>query len=90
MIAGLGIVCNEISSANLDRNKDFITIIPNEKFNDIPFIQKTLEENRKISVNKRSEIRNYALEKFSWKNIIQNQYLKNIKNLDAPPSPLLT
>lgn len=79
LMVGLGIVCNEISSANLDRNKDFITIIPNEKFNDIPFITKALEENRKISVNKRGEIRNYALEKFSWKNIIQNQYLKNIR-----------
>ena len=81
LMAGLGVVCNEISSANLDRNKDFITIIPDNKFNDIPFIQKALEENRTISVNKRGEIRNYALEKFSWKNIIQNQYLKNIKNL---------
>ena len=81
LIAGLGIVCNEISSANLDRNKDFITIIPNEKFNDIPFIQQALEENRKISVSRRKEIREYALEQFSWKNIIKNQYLKNIENL---------
>jgi len=81
LMAGLGVVCNEISSANLDRDKDFITIIPNHKFNDLVFIQKAIEENRKISVNKRSEIRNYALEKFSWKNIIQNHYLKNIEKL---------
>ena len=81
LMAGLGIVCNEISSANLDRSKDFITIIPNQKFNDIPYIQKALEENRKISVNKRQEIRKYALEQFSWKNIIQNVYLKNIDKL---------
>ena len=81
LMAGLGVVCNEISSANLDRDKDFITIIPDNKFNDIPFVQKALEENRKISVNKRGEIRKYALEKFSWKNIIQKQYLKNIKKL---------
>lgn len=81
LMAGLGVVCNEISSANLDRDKDFITIIPNNKFNDIPFVQKAIENNRKISVNKRSEIRSYALEKFSWKNIIQNVYLKNIEKL---------
>ena len=81
LMAGLGIVCNEISSANLDRSKDFITIIPNKKFNDIPFIQKSLEKNRKISMIKRNEIREYALEKFSWKNIIQKQYLKNIREL---------
>lgn len=81
LIAGLGIVCNEISSANLDRSKDFITIIPNNKFNNIPFIQKSIEENRKISIRKREEIRKYALEKFSWKNIIKNQYLKKIEDL---------
>ena len=39
------------------------------------------EENRKISVNKRGEIRKYALETFSWINIIENQYLKNIREL---------
>ena len=81
LMAGLGVVCNEISSANLDRDKDFITIIPDNKFNDIPFVQKALEENRKISVHKRGEIRTYALEKFSWKNIIQKQYLNNIEKL---------
>jgi len=81
LMAGLGVVCNEISSANLDRDKDFITIIPNDKFNDLPFIQKAIDENRKISVKKRKEIRSYALEKFSWKNIIENKYLKNIEKL---------
>jgi len=81
LMAGLGVVCNEISSANLDIDKDFITIIPNEKFNDIPFIQKAIEINRKISISKRDEIRKYALTKFSWKNIIQNHYLKNIEKI---------
>ncbi len=81
LMAGLGVVCNEISSANLDRTKEFITIIPDNKFNDISFIQSAIEENRKISINKRDEIRNYAITKFSWKNIIQNVYLKNIENL---------
>lgn len=70
-MCGLGVVCNEIRSANLDREKDFITIIPNDKFNDIPFIQKAIEENRKISIQKREEIRKYALDQFSWKNIIK-------------------
>ena len=80
-MCGLGVVCNEIRSANLDREKDFITIIPNDKFNDIPFIQKAIEENRKISIqtkrrNKKICFRPIFLEKY-----YQNQYLENIKNL---------
>lgn len=81
LMAGLGVVCNEISSANLDKDKDFITIIPDEKYNDISFIEDALEKNRKISVLRRKEIREYALDKFSWKNIIKNQYLKKINEL---------
>jgi len=57
LMAGLGVVCNEISSANLDRTKEFITIIPNNKFNDISFVQKSIEENRKILEEEKRKIR---------------------------------
>ena len=81
LIAGLGVVCNEISAANLDRTKDFITIIPDNKFNDINYLSDALAKNREVSLSKREEIRKYALETFSWKNVIQNQYLKTIQDL---------
>ena len=74
-------VCNEISAANLDRTKDFITVIPDNKFNDINYVSDALAKNREVSLSKREEIRKYALETFSWKNVIQNQYLKTIQDL---------
>lgn len=81
LMAGLGVVCNEISAANLDKTKKFISIIPNHKYNDIDFIEKTVEENRKTSIEIRNEIRQYAEEQFSWANIIKNIYLPKIKCL---------
>jgi hypothetical protein len=35
LIAGLGVVVSECSSANLDLSKKFITVIPNDKLNDL-------------------------------------------------------
>jgi glycosyltransferase involved in cell wall biosynthesis len=81
LMAGLGVVCNETSCANLDSSKDFITVIPDDKYDDISYVQNALEENRKVSLLRREEIREYALTEFSWKNIIQNDYLKNIREL---------
>ena len=51
------------------------------KYDDISYVQNALEENRKVSLLRREEIREYALTEFSWKNIIQNDYLKNIQGL---------
>jgi len=70
LISGLGVVVSECSSANLDLSKDFISIIPNEKLNDLEYVSKIINENRKISILKREEIREYALNTFSWNKII--------------------
>jgi glycosyltransferase involved in cell wall biosynthesis len=81
LIAGLGIVVNEISSANLDLTKEFITVIPNDKLDDIEYIEEKIKKNREYSVKNRNEIREYALENFSWDSIIK-KYIKNILELD--------
>ena len=70
LIGGLGVVISECSSANLDLSRDFISIIPNDKLNDLAYVSKIIEENRKISILKREEIREYALNTFGWNNII--------------------
>ena len=77
LICGLGVVISECSAANLDE-KEFITIIPNDKLNDIDYITRKIIKNRIISLSKRNEIREYALNKFSWNNII-NKYLDDNK-----------
>lgn len=78
LMAGLGVVISECSCANLDLSKPFITVIPNEKLNDISYITNEINKNRLKSVEKRNEIREYAIEQFSWKNII-DKYLRIVE-----------
>lgn len=71
MAAGLGLVLSEQSTANLDLNKPFITVIPDDKLDDTDYLKKSIEENRKISVDMRKEIRQYCRDNFDWCAIIQ-------------------
>jgi len=73
LMCGLGVVLSECSAANLD-HKDFITIIPTERLNDIAFVEQEIIRNREISVSKRQEIRDYGLTMFSWSTIV-DRYL---------------
>ena len=77
LIAGLGVVVSECASANLDLNKSFITVIPNDKLDDISFIEQQIIMNREISINMRPQIREYALSKFTWSSVIDS-FLQNI------------
>lgn len=76
MSAGLGLVLSEPASQSLDISKPWINIIPENRIQDINFINSTISENRQISSNMRKDIREYA-EIFDWKNIIK-QYLSEI------------
>ena len=75
LISGLGVVISECSSANLDLSRDFISVIPNNKLNDLNYVSQIISENRKISILKREEIREYALNIFGYNNII-DKYCK--------------
>lgn len=77
LVAGLGVVVSECASANLDLNKPFITVIPNDKLNDISFIEQQIIMNREISITMRPQIREYALSKFTWSSVIDS-FLQNI------------
>lgn len=79
LIAGLGVVISECSSANLDVSKPFITVIPNEKINDIEYISNKIKENRETSIQHRNEIRKYAIDTFAWNKII-DKYLQTCIN----------
>ena len=69
LMCGLGVVLSECSSSNLDA-RDFVTIIPDDKLNDLEFVEKEIIRNRVISLSKRPEIRLYGLNVFSWSTII--------------------
>jgi glycosyltransferase involved in cell wall biosynthesis len=64
LIAGLGVVLNKSSSENLDTSLDFITIIEDNKMNDLSYVKQKIEENREISLKKRREIRSYGITTF--------------------------
>lgn len=78
--AGLGIVVTEWGRANLDDAKEFITIIPENRVNDISYVEEKIIENRNYSINNRQEIIEYS-KNFEWSNIMKNYYLPNIEKL---------
>ena len=70
MMAGLGVVINETSGKNLKQNCDFISFIPDSQCDNLEYIQYVIDNNRKISYQKRDAIRQYAREHFSWSPLI--------------------
>ena len=70
LMAGLGLVISKVCSANLDLDLPFITVIPDDKLEDRNYVENMIKENREISNRMRSDIRKYALDKFSWKSVI--------------------
>uniref|UniRef100_A0A6C0AT70 Glycosyltransferase n=1 Tax=viral metagenome TaxID=1070528 RepID=A0A6C0AT70_9ZZZZ len=75
LMAGLGLVLSECSCANLDLDQPFITVIPNDKLDNLAYIDRVIYENRKRSIECREQIREYAIEKFAWSNVI-DRYCK--------------
>ena len=70
LAAGLGVVVTEWGKANLDADKEFITIIPESKVNDLEFVENAIIKNREYSIAHRDEILEYAKE-FEWKAVIE-------------------
>lgn len=66
LVCGLGVVVSEAASANLDRSMSWITVIPDDKLNNIQFVESKIIENRNISIQNRMKIRQHALKTVSW------------------------
>jgi hypothetical protein len=64
----------------LDTSLPFVTVIEEDKWNNIDFIKEKIEENRIISLKMREEIREYGVNNFSWQTLIKT-YVKNIENM---------
>jgi hypothetical protein len=78
--AGLGVVISQWASANLDVDKEFITVIPEDRIKDISFVQEKIIENREYSIKNRDEILDYA-KNFEWCKILSKYYLPNINKV---------
>ena len=79
LMAGLGVVISECSAANLDVSKEFITVIPNDRLNDLDFITISIEKNREISLKNRQAILDYASH-FSWSTIVK-EYVSSLSKI---------
>lgn len=80
LMCGLGLVISEVSKAGLDTTKPFIDVIPENKMNDISYVESVIEKNRIVSNSMRNEIREYGLQEFDWSNIVE-KYTNLIQNI---------
>lgn len=80
LAAGLGVVVCEWGKANLDLEKEFITVISEDKIADINYIEDQIVKNRKYSISHRKEILEYA-KQYDWNQVIKNHYIPNIEKL---------
>jgi len=78
-MAGLGVVSSKWAAHELP-NEPYVTVIDDDHWNDIDYVSKAMDENRKISVEMRKEIREYAVNTFSWESLVK-LYEKNITEL---------
>jgi len=78
--AGLGVVVSQWATANLDLDREFISVIPENKIEDTSFVEEVIVKNREYSIKHRQEILNYAKE-FEWCTIIKKHYLPNIEKI---------
>ena len=82
LASGLGVVVCEWGKANLDTTKEFITVIPEDKIEDISYVEEQIIKNREYSVAHRDEIREYG-EQFDWVKVIEKHYLPNVNEVIA-------
>lgn len=82
MISGLGAVVSEYAAHDLPKGLPYVTVIPDDKLNDISFVEEMIKENREISISMRDDIRKFAVNNFSWERLVKI-YVKNIENLNA-------
>ena len=80
LVNGLGVVISRHSASELDETKPYITIIPDDKMNDLEYIENEIVKNREVSVQSRKEIREYGMETFSLTKLIA-KYVKNIESI---------
>lgn len=75
MSAGLGLVISEPAAQSLDISKPWISVISEHDIQNIDLINNIIEENKKISISMKKEIREYA-STFDWSKIVSSYISK--------------
>ena len=76
-MAGLGLVLSQYACANIDLSLPFVDVIPEDKIHDVAYVRAVIEKNRVASLKNRYAIRRYAMEHFSWFNIVK-RYVQSL------------
>jgi len=82
MINGLGVVISKYAAHDLPEGLPFVTVIPDDSLEDIPYVEEKIKENREVSVGMRDEIRQFAIDNFSWESLVK-LYADNIEKLES-------
>ena len=80
IVNGLGVVISNYAAHDLPDNLPFVTVIPDEKLNDVNYVREKIEENREVSTGMREEIRQYGIDNFSWESLVK-LYVENIEKM---------
>jgi glycosyltransferase involved in cell wall biosynthesis len=80
LAAGLGVVVTEWGKANLDESREFITVIPENKINDIEYVENKIIENRQYCLQNRKSILEYS-QSFDWIEILKTHYIPSFKSI---------
>ena len=73
-------VVSEWAAANLDTDREFITVIAEEKISDVGFVEEMIVKNRNYCNNNREEIIEYAKE-FDWANVVDKYYVSAMETI---------
>jgi hypothetical protein len=80
IINGLGVVISKYAAHDLPDNLPFVTIIPDDKLEDISYVEEKIIENREVSISMRDEIREFGIDNFSWEGLVK-LYAENIEKM---------
>ena len=72
---------SKYAAHDLDKSLPFVTVIPDDKWNDIEYVEQELKKNREISITMRKEIRQYGVDNFSWQKLVKT-YVENIEGME--------
>ena len=78
LINGLGVVISKYAAHDLEDGLPFVSVISDEKLEDLDYIKEKIEENREVSLSMRDDIRQYAIDNFSWESLVK-LYAENIE-----------
>jgi len=80
IINGLGVVISRYASHDLPDNLPFVSVIPDDKLEDISYVEDVIKNNREVSISMRDEIRQFGIDNFSWEGLVK-LYAENIEKI---------